>query len=303
VDQKGRRPQGKTGTTVRSASRRDADPASGAAKLPSTELESIGAELIQSKRASRSVLNACHALVVLMEAGEPLALGEFAYRARLAPATAHRILRSLALYQFVRQNEDGAYELGLRLLELGSAVAGQFDIVRMARPHMERLAGITGETVHLAVLDEDHAVYVDKVEGRHSIRLVSRPGYTVPLHATSLGKVLCAGLDDAALTALLDRLGRSLDHDTLARFRTEIDNARRTGYAVDREELLPGLMCVGTPIFDRDGSVLAAMSVAGPTFRMEGALQQHADVLADAVADLSAELGYSGPPLGAIGRR
>jgi IclR family transcriptional regulator, KDG regulon repressor len=276
---------------------------SGSSKLRATELELKGAELIQSKRASRSVLNACHALVVLMEAGEPLALGEFAQRAKLAPATAHRILRSLALYQFVRQNDDGGYELGFRLLELGSAVASQFDIVRMARPHMERLAETTGETVHLAVLDDDHAVYVDKVEGRHSIRLVSRPGYTVPLHATSLGKVLCAGLNDSALEALLERLSRSLDDNALKRFRAEIDEARRTGYAVDREELLPGLMCVGTPVFDRDGSVLAAMSVAGPTFRMEGPLQQYAGVLADAVSELSSELGYSGPRLGATGRR
>jgi IclR family transcriptional regulator, KDG regulon repressor len=305
VDEGRRRARAKTrtpGSGSPDGGRAD-DALSGTAKLPPTELESKGAELIQSKRASRSVLNACHALVILMEAGEPLALGEFAHRAKLAPATAHRILRSLALYQFVRQNDDGDYELGLRLLELGSAVASQFDIVRMARPHMERLAETTGETVHLAVLDDDHAVYVDKVEGRHSIRLVSRPGYTVPLHATSLGKVLCAGLNDADLDALLERLRRSLDDETLSRFRAEIDEARRTGYAVDREELLPGLMCVGTPIFDRDGSVLAAMSVAGPTFRMEAALQQHADVLADAVAALSSELGYSGPQLGTTGRR
>jgi DNA-binding IclR family transcriptional regulator len=305
VDEGRRRARAKTrmpGSGTPDGGRAD-EALTGAAKLPPTELESKGAELIQSKRASRSVLNACHALVILMEAGEPLALGEFAHRAKLAPATAHRILRSLALYQFVRQTDDGDYELGLRLLELGSAVASQFDIVRMARPHMERLAETTGETVHLALLDDDHAVYVDKVEGRHSIRLVSRPGYTVPLHATSLGKVLCAGLNDAALDALLERLRRSLDDETLRRFRAEIDDARRTGYAVDREELLPGLMCVGTPIFDRDGSVLAAMSVAGPTFRMEEALQQHADVLADAVAALSSELGYSGPQLGTTGRR
>lgn len=259
-----------------------------------SEIEPTARELIAAKRASRSVLNACHALVVLMDAGEPLSLGQFAKRAKLAPATAHRILRSLALYDFVRQNEDGAYELGLRLLELGSAVAGQFDIVQMARPYLERLAETTGETAHLAVLEADHAVYVDKVEGRHSIRLVSRPGYSVPLHLTSLGKVLCAGLDEDAFDSLLRRLEHSLGGKDLQRFQREISEARRLGYAVDREELLPGLMCVGTPIFDRDGTTLAAMSVAGPTFRMESLLQQHAGVLRDAAAELSAELGYTG---------
>jgi DNA-binding IclR family transcriptional regulator len=245
------------------------------------------------------VLNACHTLVVLMEAGEPLTLGAFARRAKLAPATAHRILRSLALYEFVRQHEDGTYELGLRLLELGSAVSGQFDIVRMARPHIERLAEATGETVHLAVLEGDHAVYIDKVEGRHSIRLVSRPGYSVPLHTTSLGKVLCAGLEDAAFDALVKRLEVSLDEKALERFRGEIADARRLGYAVDREELLPGLMCVGTSIVDRDGATLAAISVAGPTFRMASALEEHADALRDTAASLSTELGYVGAHVGA----
>jgi IclR family transcriptional regulator, KDG regulon repressor len=252
------------------------------------------AELIQSKRASRSVLNACHALVVLMEAHEPLPLGAFARRAGLAPATAHRILRSLAIYHLVRQNSDGAYELGLGLLELGSAVASQFDIVRMAHPHMERLAQTTGETVHLAVLEGDSAVYIDKVEGRHSIRLVSRPGYSVPLHTTSLGKVLCAGLTEPSFESLAERLSAVLDDAELDRFRAEIAEAQRTGYAVDREELLPGLMCVGTAILGRDGTPLAAISVAGPTFRMEGALQQHADTLREAAAELSTELGYTG---------
>jgi IclR family transcriptional regulator, KDG regulon repressor len=264
-----------------------------------TEIDPTAKELIAAKRASRSVLNACHALVVLMDAGEPLSLGEFAERASLAPATAHRILRSLALYKFVRQGEDGTYELGLRLLELGSAVAGQFDIVQMARPYLEGLAETTGETVHLAVLEGDQAVYVDKVEGRHSIRLVSRPGYRVPLNLTSLGKVLCAGLDEDAFDSLLRRLEDSLDDNELRRFQREIGAARRSGYAVDREELLPGLMCVGTPIFDRDGTTLAAMSVAGPTFRMEGSLEQHAGVLRDVAAELSAELGYAGGGRGA----
>lgn len=268
-------------------------------KAPTAELEATAVELVQSKRASRSVLNACHTLVVLMEAAEPLTLGAFARRAKLAPATAHRILRSLALYEFVRQHEDGTYELGLRLLELGSAVSGQFDIVRMARPHIERLAEATGETVHLAVLEGDHAVYIDKVEGRHSIRLVSRPGYSVPLHVTSLGKVLCAGLEDAPFDALVKRLEVSLDEEALERFRGEIADARRLGYAVDREELLPGLMCVGTSIVDRDGTTLAAISVAGPTFRMESALEEHANALRDTAASLSTELGYVGAHVGA----
>jgi DNA-binding IclR family transcriptional regulator len=266
------------------------------------EIDATAKELIAAKRASRSVLNACDALVVLMEAGEPLSLGDFARRAKLAPATAHRILRSLALYDFVRQNDDGAYELGLRLLELGSAVAEQFDVVRMARPYLEVLAQKTGETIHLAILEGDHAVYVDKVEGRHSIRLVSRPGYRVPLNVTSLGKVLCAGLDQDAFGALLKQLKSSIDDDELKQFEREVGEARRTGYAVDREELLPGLMCVGTPIVDRDGTTLAAMSVAGPAFRMDGALQQHARTLIDAAVELSAELGYVGAHVGAQAR-
>lgn len=251
------------------------------------------AELIQSKRASRSVMNGCKALMVLMEAGEPLSLKAFSREAKLAPATAHRILRSLVLCQFARQTSDGAYELGLRLLELGSAVAEQFDIVRMARPYMQRLAQLTGETIHLAVLEGDGAVYISKVEGNHSIRLVSRPGYRVPLHATSLGKVLSAGLEEVAFGALLERLTPTLTDEEIERFKHDVEDARRTGWATDREELLPGLMCVGTPVLDRDGHTIAAVSVAGPTFRMETSVKQHVETLREVVGELCSELGYT----------
>jgi DNA-binding IclR family transcriptional regulator len=250
-------------------------------------------ELVEKKRASRSVLNACHALVVLMDAGEAISLGEFARRSELSPATAHRVLRSLAIYEFVRQNADGNYELGLRLLEFGSAVAERFDVVHVARPYLERLADDTGETVHLAVLENDCAVYIDKVEGRHSIRLVSRPGYSAPLHATSLGKALCAGLDGPAFAGLLVRLQESLGASELERFRREIDEVRRSGHAFDREELLPGLTCVGAAIHDRDGRTVSAVSVAGPSFRMESLLEAHLLALKRAAAGISLELGYA----------
>jgi IclR family transcriptional regulator, KDG regulon repressor len=260
--------------------------------MAASDIDSSAAELIEKKRASRSVLNACEALLVLMEAGEPLSLGEFARRADLNAATAHRILRSLALYQFVRQNNDGTYELGLRLLELASAVTNQFDIIDVARPHLERLAQETGETVHLAVLEGANAVYIDKVEGSHSIRLVSRPGYSVPVHATSLGKVLSAGLSETEFETLAQQLARSLDDDMLERFRSEVLDARERGHAFDREELLPDLMCVGAPIKEQNGKTIAAVSVAGPSFRMKEAIEDHAAAVCRTAAEVSAEVGY-----------
>lgn len=261
--------------------------------MTASNVDSNVSILIEKKRVSRSVLNACQALLVLMEAGEPLSLGEFARRANLNAATAHRILRSLALYQFVRQSEDGTYELGLRLLELASAVTNQFDILHVARPHLERLAQETSETVHLAVLEGGNAVYIDKVEGSHSIRLVSRPGYSVPVHATSLGKVLCAGLSEPEFEALVQQLAQSLDTDALEQFRAEVLEARERGYAYDREELLPDLMCVGAPIKERSGKTIAAMSVAGPSFRMKESLENHTSAVCRTAAELSGELGYA----------
>ena len=114
--------------------------------------------------------------------------------------------------------------------------------------------------------------------------------------------MLCAGLEDAQLDALTERLKSSLDDATVTRFRGEIDEARKTGYAVDREELLPGLMCVGTSVVGHDGMTIAAISVAGPTFRMEDSFEQHAKTLAGAATELSAELGYVGVPLGSTKR-
>jgi DNA-binding IclR family transcriptional regulator len=248
-------------------------------------------DLRERKLVSNSVLRACAALCELMDAGEPIALAEVARRTGLSSATAHRILRSLAVYRLVRQEPDGRYGLGLGLLELGNFVSRQLDIARIARPHLERLALETKETVHLAVMEDDHAVYLDKVEGPQSIRLVSHPGFEVPLYNTSLGKVLCAGLAPTERRALIERISATAAFD-LDAFTTEIDDTARTGLAYDREELMEGLTCIGTALRDARGATIAAVSVAGPSFRMQPMLEQHSRPLLATAAAVSRELGY-----------
>jgi DNA-binding IclR family transcriptional regulator len=251
-------------------------------------------DLRKRKLVSNSVLRACAALYELMDADEPISLGELARRSGLSLATAHRILRSLALYRLVRQEPDGRYGLGLGLLELSSSISRDLDIARIARPHLERLALETQETVHLAVIEDDRAVYLDKVEGPQSIRLVSHPGYEVPLQSTSLGKVLCAGLPSSERLALVERLSQTASFDR-ERFLSEIEVTARTGLAYDREELMDGLTCVGTGVRDAHGATIAAVSVAGPSFRMQSMLEQHARPLLAAAASISAELSFVPP--------
>ena len=142
----------------------------------------------------------------------------------------------------------------------------------MAYPVADRLARHSGETVHVAALDAGQVVYVDRLRGARAVEIpVSQVGATAPAHCSSVGKVLLAHLEPGEIDAILDRRGLPrftpatiTDRDALY---AELHRVRRDGVAYDREEILRGLACVGAPIMDGEGSVVAAMSIAAPVER------------------------------------
>lgn len=252
--------------------------------------------LVARKHVSGSVLKACEALDVLRQTPTPLPLSEFCRLSGMSAPTASRILKSLAQFRLVSQDAAGRYQLGLGLLELGSAVAERLDIVQVSRPHLERLAAQSQETVHLAALEDSWVVYLDKVEGLHSLRLISRPGFRVPVHVTGLGKALLSGLDSEALNSVVNALQTSrepIDLARITRLYAELETTRREGLAYDREEYMAGLTCVAAPVRDREGAAVAAISISGPTFRMQPVLEHVAPSVRQTALDISTDLGFS----------
>jgi DNA-binding IclR family transcriptional regulator len=187
-------------------------------------------------------------------------------------STVHNHLSTLLAEELVVR--DGPrYELGLRLLEYGGHARNRHRLYRVAVPEVERLAERTGELANLMVEEYGRGVYLCCERGDQAVDLDTYPGLRRPLHATGVGKAILAHLPDERVDDIVDRHGLTAETAATVTDRSTLDDqlstVRDRGFAVDDEELIPGLRCVGVPILDSDGAVLGAISVSQPTNRMD----------------------------------
>jgi IclR family KDG regulon transcriptional repressor len=235
---------------------------------------------------------------------DDLSLFELAERLDLHKSTIHRLLMVLERHRLVeRHPESGKYGLGLKLFELGSKAFDRLGLGERARPYLERLAAETGETAHLCTLEAGEVLYLEKVEPSRTVRVPSSVGRRNPAHCTAVGKALLAFLPPTEVDALIrDRGLKAYTRHTLttpALLKRELRAIRDRGYAIDDEEIEEGLRCIGAPVRDHSGRVVASMSIAGPAFRLTRAKITGAARLVTKAADaLSAELGYRPPKAG-----
>jgi DNA-binding IclR family transcriptional regulator len=201
-----------------------------------------------------------------------LAYSEVVAKTRLPKATAHRVLKSLVDIGYLRFDaEAGRYFGDLRLASLGSAVTSHFDLKGYVRPQLLKLQAKTKHTCNLGVLSGDAGVYLDKLESpaAFGIKLFSAIGKRFPLHCTGMGKILLAGMKSAEVRRILAGRLEAYTPHTITKpeaLRGELAKARRAGYALDREEITRGIMCVAAPIRNENGETIAAISVAFPAY-------------------------------------
>ena len=245
----------------------------------------------------RSVQHALRILKCFSFERPELGITEIAGELGLHKSTVHRIMATMADEGFVERESSGRYTLGWRLFELGEAVHSRWSSGKLARETLETLVAQIGETAHLAVLDDSQVLYIEKVESPRMLRMPSSVGRRDPAHCTALGKVLLASLDEAALLSLI--YGHplvSLTPNTITdpdQLREEVRRVREQGFAVDREEYEIGLMCVAAPILDDTGRTCGAISIAGPTSRIQDSLDKHVSAVREACRVLSAQSGTS----------
>src|SRR2546428_4469625 len=202
-----------------------------------------------------------------------LPVSEIAAKTGLHKSTAHRILMALEYNDIIGQNQEtGNYYLGLKLFKLGNQATARIQLREVARPYLIQLMEETKETVHLAVLDENQVLYLEKVEGPHALRMPSRVGRRIPTYCTSLGKAMLSCLDDQEVKNIFrNQVLRPYTANTvktLTRLLTDLRMIRKRGYSVDNEEIEIGLRCVGAPIKDYTGAMVGAISVAAPSARL-----------------------------------
>ena len=251
----------------------------------------------------QSLERALDLLEALAPAGEA-SISELAARTGLVPSTVHRLLATLVARGYVTQPSRGRYRLGTRLGELaGGREDAAVRLRRIARRHLLAIQRETGETTNLVVPDGRHVVYLDQVEGSHSMRMFTVVGSVALAHTTGAGKAILAWLPEEELVALygdgdaaLERLTpRTLA--TRAELELDLERVRRRGFAVDSEEHEEGVSCVAAAVFDRDGRPCGAISVSGPSPRIAGASTADLGALvAEQARQISATLALD--PLG-----
>lgn len=225
-------------------------------------------------------------------------LADLAAAVKLNRSTAHRLASTLVERRYLAFTPRTGYGLGPKALEIGHQAHSQLDIPRLARKHIEKLAGLTGDTVHLGIRDGTRVLYLDKIPGQRRIEISSRVGEVQPLRSTGLGKALLLDEDENSLRATY-RIEKDSDIPYpvaegawLKRMRTYATH----GYAFDLEENEDRIRCVAAPIRDASGEICAAISVSSAAHYMNDKRMQSLIEDVRATADqISVQMGWQRP--------
>ena len=244
----------------------------------------------------QSVERAAQVMEILAREGAA-GVGEIARELQVHGSTASRLITALEAYDLVeRDGAGGKVRLGVGLLRLAAATRSGLDLTAQAGPVCDALAEELGETVNVAVLRDGAAVNVYQAQGRRTVALHNWVGDRTVLHATSSGKMLMAHLPEAQREAMLAAPRERFTAATVtsaAVLREQLTQARERGWAEAVEEFEEGLNAAAAPIRGPAGDVIAAVSVAGPAYRLAPEdPPRAAGALLRAAEQISRRLGY-----------
>lgn len=224
-------------------------------------------------------------------------LSEIAHDTGQAAATVYRILVTLetrGLAEFDPRTQTWA--IGARAYVIGARYLRRTSLVERARPILRDLMETTGETANLGIERGGQVLFVAQTETHASIRAFFPPGTLSPMHASGIGKAILSAMGDARRDRIISAHGlERFTANTITDPRDllrDLDAAKANGFAVDREERTPGMICVAAPVRDATGEVAAGISVSGPAGRMtEQRLSSFAGPVVDAASALTAAIG------------
>ena len=249
-----------------------------------------------------AVLKTFGLLQALAERSET-GISDLSVRLAMPKATVYRFLQTMMTLGYVRQESDSErYGLTMKVFELGTKALQYPDLVELAKHHMQIMADMTGEAVHLGTLIDSEIIYIHKVDSRHMLGMYSRVGRRAPLHCTAIGKVLMAWENperrDLVLKGTEFKRYREKTIVDPAAFVIELERVKAQGFGEDREEFDEHIRCLGVPIFDRLNRPIAGLSISFPTFRYDESKEaENVAMLQAASRDISTQLGCTNFPL------
>lgn len=226
---------------------------------------------------------------------QPIGLSELARRLDLPKSTVQRSLATLADLGWIRFDgkDSTRWTLGDRVRLLSERIDDLGRLRECAMPSLAQLNSDTLETIHLAVLDDDHVRLIERLESKHALRLVQPIGARSPLHASSTGKAILARLPEDEVDAYLERGLQRMTAHTLTdprSLRDDLDATRSRGYAIADEELIEGIVSVGACVQSEAGRPMGSISISGPSSRMTPEVHAYGKLVAAAANDVAARL-------------
>lgn len=228
--------------------------------------------MAQAVKKDGTVGKALEILDLVASAERPIRFSELLSQSAHPKATLYRFLQTLTNQGMLTYDGDRhTYSLGLRLVRFAHAAWGQSSLAPVARPYLDWLAEETGKTLHLAQFDNGQVLYVDKRNAAKPVEMFAEAGKVGPAYCTGVGKAIMAFMDE-------DKLQRALSHQAYHRFTpntltsdqalcAELQTIRAEGFAYDREEHEPGIICIAAPIHSSGTRVIGAISVTTTTQR------------------------------------
>jgi len=213
-------------------------------------------------------------IVELLVTKKEYELKELSRLLNMQKTTVHRMLLTLQDLGYVKQNpRNRNYQATIKFFELGQNVIRNIQLIDIARTHMVELSKRVDENVNLGILNGVDAVCVDRVEGQNPLKVDQPIGSRYPAYVSAFGKAMLAFLPDHELNQILGdhKIVKftNKSHKTIASLKIDLKTCRERGYALDDEEAIAGIRCIGAPIFDHTDKVIAGISVAAPAFRLD----------------------------------
>jgi DNA-binding IclR family transcriptional regulator len=225
----------------------------------------------QSEDAVKSLVKVVSILEAFSTSRRSMSLAEISAATGFPRSTTHRLAASLRDVGLLDQDgHRDRYRLGIKLFELGNTVLANMDLHREARPVVDALSQVSGHLVHLAVFDGQQAIVIHRVSADSGTPLTLIEA--APAHCTSVGKAILAFQPAAKIDAIIAGGLKRFTDSTITdgrRLKSALKLIRARGYAVDEGEHQPGIRCVGAPIHDRAGRVIAGLSASGPARRLQ----------------------------------
>lgn len=233
----------------------------------------------------------------LSQQEQPVGVSELCKMLDIPKTSVFFILNTLTEHEYLLKTSDDKYQIGNKFITIGLTVLNQLNIRPIAIPLMDRLLKQTGFAVHLAILDNGEAMYVEKLESDAFVKFSTHVGQRQPLHVTGVGKAIAAYLEENVLDQIIERKGLEpkTKHTITSKqeLKKVLAKVREVGYSLEDEEGEHGVRCIGAPIFNHSGKIAAAISITA----LRSDLTVHdipaiGEQVHEAALEISRQIGY-----------